>query len=333
MRYAVLDTRTTGFYPSRDRIVEVAVEVVDARGERLDEYATLVNPGHEFALGGRIEPHLLRNAPVFEVVAGDVLRRLAGSVWVGHNVGFDLGFLRAEYARLDYQLPEAPAVCTMRLSHHFGPKVECYRLRWLCEAFDIECGGEQTSQRCAAATSQLFVRLLALANERGSARLEDLEDLGADSVSLPFVDPDRLPFAPSEQRLTSEAARSCVPDRSPTYVDRLVSNLKPAAGLQAGDDKLGFYLHLLDRVLQDRRIDVEEQDQLVLLAKEWRFALEDVRRAHEIYVGMLVATALDDGVITNGELGDLEGVCELLGVSRATLRSLVERAERTTASR
>jgi len=326
LRYAVIDTETTGFYPSRDRVVEVAVEVVNSRGEREDRYATLVNPGQELVLNSAIEPRLLLDAPRFDDVAGDVLERLSGAVWVGHNIGFDVGFLRAEFGRMGFRLPEAPSLCTMRLSHHFGPKMDCYRLEWLCDALGIQCTGEHTTERCAAATAELFLHLLGRARSLGKDSLDDFAKLGFDSVVEPFLSPDTLPFPPSGKALPRDMASASAPTREPSYIRRLVANLRPARGAGVSDDQLGFYLHLLDRVVQDRRIDSDEQDQLLELAHEWDFALEDVRRAHDIYVGMLIATALDDGVITPAEQEDLEAVCQILGVSPETLRATLERA-------
>jgi len=325
-RYAVIDTETTGFYPSRDRVVEVAVEVVDSLGRRKDRYATLVNPGQEVALGASVGPHLLLDAPRFEDVAGDVLERLAGAVWVGHNIGFDVGFLRAEYGRVGFRLPEAPSLCTMRLSHHFGPKMDCYRLEWLCDALGIPCTGEHTTESCAAATAQLLRHLLDSARNQGRDSLDDLAELGFDSMAEPFLGSEMVPFRPSGRALPREVASASEPSHEPSYIRRLVANLRPARASGASDEQLGFYLHLLDRVVQDRRIDTDEQEQLLELAREWDFALEDVQRAHDIYMGMLVATALDDGVITPAEQRDLEQVCHLLGVSPETMWETLERA-------
>ena len=81
------------------------------------------------------------------------------------------------------------------------------------------------------------------------------------------------------------------------------------------DDRIGFYLHVLDRVLKDRVVDEREAEELRQLAHEWELTQADARRAHEIYLGMLVATALDDRHLTNAERRDLERVADLLGIS------------------
>lgn len=43
--FAVIDLETTGFaYTRNDRICEVAVVLLDARGQRQDAWTTLINP-------------------------------------------------------------------------------------------------------------------------------------------------------------------------------------------------------------------------------------------------------------------------------------------------
>jgi len=98
--FAVVDVETTGLSPARgDRICEVAV--VRARaGEVLDSYTSLVNPRRSIGAGARrvhgISENMVYRAPVFGDVAGEVQTLLQHTVLVGHNIGFDLGFLRNE---------------------------------------------------------------------------------------------------------------------------------------------------------------------------------------------------------------------------------------------
>ncbi|HMA36587.1 MAG TPA: exonuclease domain-containing protein [Chloroflexia bacterium] len=98
--FAVVDVETTGLSPGRgDRICEVAV--VRARaGQVRDTFTTLVNPQRTISPGARrvngITATMVYRAPVFADVAGEVATLVRDTVLVGHNVGFDLGFLRNE---------------------------------------------------------------------------------------------------------------------------------------------------------------------------------------------------------------------------------------------
>lgn len=86
--FAVVDVETTGLFPERhDRIIEIAIVRVDSRGETIDEYVTLVNPLRDIGpthIHG-ITARDVCNAPDFSEIGGDVMHRLAGSVFVGHN--------------------------------------------------------------------------------------------------------------------------------------------------------------------------------------------------------------------------------------------------------
>src|SRR5690606_31489249 len=97
-RVVVVDTETTGVYPS-DRIVEIAMVTLSLDGELLDVWDTLVHPqrdvGASYVHG--ITPSMVANAPTFADVAGDVGVRLAGACVAAHNLPFDSRMLMAEY--------------------------------------------------------------------------------------------------------------------------------------------------------------------------------------------------------------------------------------------
>lgn len=101
--FAVVDLETTGFSPTEERVVEVAVVVLDATGTEVDAFCTLVDPerdpGPTHVHG--ITAEMLAGAPVFGDVHPYLAGLLSGRVVVGHNVDrFDLAFLRAECRRL-----------------------------------------------------------------------------------------------------------------------------------------------------------------------------------------------------------------------------------------
>ena len=71
-RFVVVDTETTGVYPS-DRIVEVAIVTLDLDGNVVEVWDTLVNPMRDVSathIHG-ITATMVRDAPTFEMIAGD----------------------------------------------------------------------------------------------------------------------------------------------------------------------------------------------------------------------------------------------------------------------
>ncbi len=92
-----IDIETTGLDPDKDAIIEIgAVRFNEKRVE--DEWTTLINPSRKIPpfitqLTG-INDHMVLEAPPIREVLTD-LRQFVGDLSIlGHNVGFDLSFLR-----------------------------------------------------------------------------------------------------------------------------------------------------------------------------------------------------------------------------------------------
>ena len=91
-----LDLETTGLDAERDAIIEIGcVKLQDGRIS--DEWSTLVNPGRPLPLGiiqltGLTDADLT-SAPPLALVGPALLRFVGNLPIVGHNIGFDLGFL------------------------------------------------------------------------------------------------------------------------------------------------------------------------------------------------------------------------------------------------
>lgn len=172
-RYAVIDVETTGLSAQRyDRIVEVAVVSLGPDLMIEDEYATLVNPErdvgatHIHGVTGRD----VMEAPKFFDVADDLVRELAGRVLVGHNVKFDLGFLRAEFERIGFELPPRLAcVDTMFLTGRM-------RLSEACTRYGVSLVRAHSALSDARATAELLQRAVG----RRGASVESLDDLGCE---------------------------------------------------------------------------------------------------------------------------------------------------------
>jgi DNA polymerase III subunit epsilon len=167
-QFAVIDVETTGFYPNRDRILEIAIVRLSPSGSVLDEYATLINPDRDIGATSchGVSARDVINAPRFAEVGGDILERLEGAVLVGHNVSFDKSFLLSEYSRIGCVLPDMPTLCTLELSSRFVPYLRSHRLANCCAHFGIPFGTSHEALSDARATAQLFNTCLDLARRR-----------------------------------------------------------------------------------------------------------------------------------------------------------------------
>ena len=132
---AFVDLETTGTGAGSDAITEIGivrVDVADPAGPpTVTEWSTLVNPGVPIppeiqALTG-ISDAMVRNAPTFAQIAGEVQTRTDGAVFVAHNARFDYGFLKHAFAR-DGQSFTARVLCTVKLSRRLFPEAGHHNL-------------------------------------------------------------------------------------------------------------------------------------------------------------------------------------------------------------
>lgn len=136
---AFVDVETTGCTLDRHRIIDVAV--IGARGGEVEfEWQSLVNPGGPISAGTTaltgIDNDMLADAPAFAGIAWELRERLAGRVFVAHNVRFDYGFIRREFARAGYDW-RAPNLCTVRLSRALYPDMHHHNLDAVMERHGI----------------------------------------------------------------------------------------------------------------------------------------------------------------------------------------------------
>ena len=132
--YAAIDLETTGLDKDRHRIIEVGA--VKFRGnEVLDEFQTYVNPYTQIPQFVRrltgIKQADVDGAPPFAAVSVDLEEFLGNAPVIGHNVAFDVGFLKANglpmlndaYDTWDMAsvlLPDAPEYSLSLLAKNLG---------------------------------------------------------------------------------------------------------------------------------------------------------------------------------------------------------------------
>ena len=165
--YVVFDVETTGSSATKGgAITEIgALKVV--RGQVVEEFVTLVNPGR------KIEPFVARltgitdrmvaDAPPISEVLPSFERFVEGSVLVGHNVHFDCSFVTAARG---LPLPN-PVLDTLKLARCLVPGLRRYRLASLASHFGVRAMPNHRAPSDAAATSEVFLKLLKLLRSAG----------------------------------------------------------------------------------------------------------------------------------------------------------------------
>jgi DNA polymerase-3 subunit epsilon len=86
------------------------------------------------------------------------------------------------------------------------------------------------------------------------------------------------------------------------------------------------YIELLAQVLEDRVLTSEEAGSLVGLAGLYALTREQVQAAHRGFLLALAHKAIEDGVVTVSERGELLAVAVLLGFPDGTVRTILDEA-------
>ncbi len=169
--YVVVDVETTGAKIPPGRITEIGAYRV-CGGRIVAEFQTLVNPqmpipSFVVMLTG-ITDAMVKNAPLFSEVASDLLRFIDRAVLVAHNAPFDVRFLNHEIARVfpGKRMFNAQ-LCTVSLSRRVVPDLVNHRLHTVAEHFAVPIVNRHRAAGDAAATAEVFLRLLDLLQQNG----------------------------------------------------------------------------------------------------------------------------------------------------------------------
>ncbi|MBJ2129128.1 VRR-NUC domain-containing protein [Alteromonas sp. IB21] len=156
--YVVVDIETTGGNNSYNRITEIGMVKLVA-GQEVDRFQTLLNPQRRIPsnitrLTG-ISDDMVADAPLFAEVAGHIASFTQNAVFVAHNVNFDYGFIKQEFARLEQSF-RRPKMCTVREMRRTYPGLPSYSLANLTKHFHIEMERHHRALSDAVAAAELL---------------------------------------------------------------------------------------------------------------------------------------------------------------------------------
>jgi DNA polymerase-3 subunit epsilon len=179
--FCVFDLETTGTSATDAAICEIGAVKVRG-GECLGTFATLVNPGvpvpPQITYLTGITEAMVAPAPPIAAVLPSFLAFVGDAVLVGHNVRFDMGFLRAAMARAGYDPPANRVVDTCALARRLvRDEVPNLRLATLAERLRLPHRPTHRALDDALATVDLLHLLLERAASLGVLGLDDLLEL------------------------------------------------------------------------------------------------------------------------------------------------------------
>ena len=181
--YVVFDIETTGLSPTYNRIIEIgAVRIKD--GKIQDTFSEFVNPEvpipYTITKLTSITDAMVQSAPTIEEILPRFLEFVGDASVVAHNAAFDTGFIHENAKRLGLVF-DSTIVDTMTLAHILLPELGKYTLDRLCKQFGVV--NEHHHRACddAAATAEIFVKMIRMFKEKGITTIRELNEAGAAS--------------------------------------------------------------------------------------------------------------------------------------------------------
>lgn len=180
LSFTVFDTETTGLDPNGgDEIISIgAVRIVNCRvlnDETLDQ---LIDPGRPVPARSTQIHGITTQMVRGQQKIGEALQRFSrfasDTVLVGHNVGFDLQFLRLKEASTGVTFTQ-PVLDTLLLDAVLHPSHERHSLEAMAERLGVEVYGRHTALGDAIVTARVFVRLITALAEHGLTTLGEIE--------------------------------------------------------------------------------------------------------------------------------------------------------------
>lgn len=173
-----LDIETTGLDENRDAIIEIAAVKFKLNSNRIEsEFNTLINPGKpipDFITGlTGIDNSMVRQAPHLRDIAHELTAFVGDAPILGHNVSFDIKFLR-KAGLFEYQ----QTLDTYELASVLMPTASRYNLGALGKQLGILLPATHRALDDARVTQAAFVRLLDIARELPLDVLQEIVELG-----------------------------------------------------------------------------------------------------------------------------------------------------------
>lgn len=155
------DTETTGIRSDKDRIVEIAA--FDPTNNQ--SFVKLVKPGcpipPEATAIHKITDDMVASEPDFSVVGVEFLKFCEGDVvLIAHNNdGFDLHFLRNEFARHNIPMPQLKFLDTLKWARRYRPDLPRHTLQFLREIYGIEANNAHRALDDVIVLHQVFAQM------------------------------------------------------------------------------------------------------------------------------------------------------------------------------
>lgn len=225
--YAIVDIESTGGGFKGEKIIDIAVYLHDGQ-KIVDSYSTLVNPGMHIpsfiSKLTKINDKMVADAPKFEEIAPEIIKRIESAVFVAHNVQYDYGILKQELRRTGYNFKENK-LCTIKLSKEIFPGMESYSLGKLCKELGIDVNNRHRAGGDALATAKLFGYLMEKDKDTVKDFLENPYKVSSFAPNIPMQTIDVLPEETGVYYMFNEKEEVIYVGKSNFIKDRVLQHL------------------------------------------------------------------------------------------------------------
>ena len=167
VRFAVVDTETTGLSGTNDYVLQLGIVITRADGTIEEQYETFVR--RYFWRPGRLGAYKVHGITRLDLLKGiqpiKMLNRLnkylANTVFVAHNAKFDIDFLNSEAHRVNQTVNINGPLCTLKLSRALDSKrTQSHRLRDVTARYGVIVTRPHDALADALATALVLPHLL-----------------------------------------------------------------------------------------------------------------------------------------------------------------------------
>lgn len=162
--FTVVDIETTGLSPTTNEIIELSAIKI-RQGQVVEKFTTLIKPeGHINSyitnLTG-ISDEMVKNSPKIEDVIKNFCEFLANDCILGHNINFDLRFIKHNLLKHHNIELNNSSLDTVRLARKYCPKLGSYKLSSLANHFNINTEGHHRALKDCEMTFDLYKKIKA----------------------------------------------------------------------------------------------------------------------------------------------------------------------------
>ncbi|MCR5214533.1 MAG: topoisomerase DNA-binding C4 zinc finger domain-containing protein [Eubacterium sp.] len=158
--YVVFDLETSGVYPQKDQIIEIAA--LKVRDHKVvDEFSTLVNPQCHISEAASnvngIYDHMVKDAPLISEALPKFIEFIEDLPLLGHNIHvFDMKFIYRDCQEYLDGVPDNDYIDTLPLARKSLPEMAHHRMTDLARHYDISIDGAHRALKDCYMTQEVY---------------------------------------------------------------------------------------------------------------------------------------------------------------------------------